>query len=76
VTVVSGTANPREVSRILGHLESLEISGECNISAYDAQFVALARELGVPLITQDRKLLRVAPGEAMSMKQYLVSAPG
>jgi predicted nucleic acid-binding protein len=51
--------------------QALQLAGERDISAYDAQYVALARALGVPLITEDRKLLRAAPCEALSMKQYL-----
>ena len=31
------------------------------ITAYDAQFVALARALGCPLYTQDKELLRKVP---------------
>ena len=31
------------------------------ITAYDAQFVALARDLGCPLYTQDKELLRKFP---------------
>ena len=34
------------------------------ISGYDAQFVALAQELGVPLYTQDRELLKKFPSVA------------
>ena len=52
---------------------ALRVAGEQNISAYDAQYVVLARNLGVPLITEDRKLLRAAPKEARSIKQYLMS---
>jgi predicted nucleic acid-binding protein len=34
------------------------------LSAYDAEFVALARALGVPLITWDKAILRHAPDVA------------
>lgn len=34
------------------------------ISGYDAQFVALARELGVRLVTRDKELLRKLPDVA------------
>lgn len=37
-----------------------------NISAYDAQFVALALDLQVPLVTSDRRLLAACPDVAVS----------
>jgi len=53
--------------------EALRVAGQCGISAYDAQYVALAQALNVPLITEDRKLLRAAPLQALSISQYLAS---
>jgi predicted nucleic acid-binding protein len=43
---------------------------EHKITAYDAQYVALAMELKVPLVTEDRELLRKFPGMAYSMEGY------
>lgn len=34
---------------------------ECGLTAYDAEFVVLARTLGVPLATSDRAILAGAP---------------
>jgi predicted nucleic acid-binding protein len=36
------------------------------LTAYDASYVALAEQLGVPLITKDREMLGRAPGIAVS----------
>lgn len=38
------------------------------LSAYDAEFVALAGILGVPLVTEDRTILECWPGQALSLK--------
>jgi len=37
------------------------------LSAYHAEFVALAEILGVPLVTDDRAILKCWPGHALSL---------
>ena len=48
---------------------ALAASSEC--TAYDAEFVAMARELRVPLVTTDRELLEKFPGTAVSPEKFL-----
>ena len=43
----------------------LETAMECGLTAYDAEFVVLARTLGVPLATLDKAILRGAAGVAV-----------
>jgi predicted nucleic acid-binding protein len=52
---------------------ALMVAGEHNIRPYAAQYIALARMLSVPLVTEDRKLRQAAPREAISIKQFLAS---
>ena len=49
----------------------LELSAETGCSAYDAEFVVLARDLRVPLVTTDRELLEKFPGTAVSPETFL-----
>ena len=48
----------------------LDVCESSGLSAYDAEFVALARQLRVPLVTEDRAVLRAFPGDAVSLKQF------
>lgn len=48
---------------------SLCASSRC--SAYDCEFVALAQELGVPLITSDARILAEFPSTASSLDEYI-----
>jgi len=41
-------------------------------SSYDCEFVALARHLHVPLITQDKKILREFPSTAMPISDFIL----
>lgn len=53
---------------------ALELAIERGVSAYDAQFVVLARQLGVFLVTEDGKLKKRFPDVAVSMEAFVESA--
>jgi predicted nucleic acid-binding protein len=44
-----------------------ELVRDSACSAYDCEFVALSRALGVPLVTMDAKLRRAFPGHTMPL---------
>jgi ABC-type uncharacterized transport system YnjBCD ATPase subunit len=48
---------------------SLMDSSRC--SAYDLEFVALAKQLSVKLVTEDKKILNEFPGVALSLNLYI-----
>ena len=50
--------------------EILNLCGSSNCSAYDCEFVALANELGVKLITVDKKILKNFPETAVSLNDF------
>jgi predicted nucleic acid-binding protein len=58
-----------EYAVVSGDVLGLAASSRC--SAYDAEFVVLARELGVPLVTTDRRLLEDFPDTAISPDGFL-----
>ena len=49
----------------------LDVAIECGLTAYDAEFVAVARTLGVPLVTLDGGILEGAPDVAVRPRTFL-----
>jgi predicted nucleic acid-binding protein len=52
-------------------LQALRLAGDLNISAYDAQYLALAQTFDIKLVTEDRKLRKAAPDMTLSMQAFL-----
>jgi predicted nucleic acid-binding protein len=52
----------------------LELAAEKGCTAYDAEFVLLAKDLGVPLVTMDKELLEKFPETAVSPEKFLARA--
>jgi predicted nucleic acid-binding protein len=48
----------------------LRLAAESGCSAYDCEFVALAQDLGVPLVTADRALIEKFTPAVVSMKDF------
>lgn len=72
--ITEGQANAmaEDASGILGERiagvsgrQSIAAALECGLTAYDSEFVVLARSLGVPLATLDRAILSRAPDVAV-----------
>jgi len=51
--------------------EVLALTHERTLSAYDAEYITLAMNFGVPLVTIDKKLLREVSDIAMLPSQFL-----
>jgi predicted nucleic acid-binding protein len=49
----------------------LALAVQSGCTAYDCEYVALAEALGVPLVTEDRELLRAFPARALSPEQFV-----
>jgi len=49
----------------------LDIVASSALTAYDAEFVALATALSVPLVTADKGVLRAFPDRALTMETFL-----
>lgn len=49
----------------------LELAMQSNCSVYDCEYVALAQELDVPLVTVDKQILKAFPKIAVSMEKFV-----
>jgi predicted nucleic acid-binding protein len=56
----------------MGGERVLQLVASSSCSAYDCEYVALAEELQVRLVTSDREILRSFPRIALSPKQFLL----
>lgn len=48
--------------------EVLRLAQASECSAYDCEFIALAKRLAVPLVTSDKKVLRAFPNIALALE--------
>jgi predicted nucleic acid-binding protein len=48
----------------------LELAVQTGCTAYDCEYVVLARELDVSLVTADKQILRVFPKTAVSLEKF------
>ena len=51
-----------------------DLVSKSNCTSYDCEFVALASALDVPLVTEDKALLRSFPGRCLSLAQVLAGS--
>jgi predicted nucleic acid-binding protein len=52
-------------------LDVLKLAEQSGRSAYDCEFVALAKDLGIVLVTSDKQLLKSFPQYAISLDGYI-----
>ena len=52
-------------------LDVLKLAELSECSAYDYEFVALAKDLDIPLITLDKKVLKAFPQYTISLDSYI-----
>jgi len=55
----------------ISSVEVLSLAKSSGCSAYDCEFVALATDLKVPLVTSDSKILKAFKGIAISLQEFV-----
>jgi predicted nucleic acid-binding protein len=69
-------------SLMLGHeyeiasLRVLSLVANSTCSVYDCEFVALAQDLRIPVVTVDKQILEQFPNQAISLDHFLKPAQG
>ncbi|HUU37809.1 MAG TPA: type II toxin-antitoxin system VapC family toxin [Candidatus Desulfaltia sp.] len=58
----------------VGSLDILKLATGSRCSAYDCEFVALANELNIPLMTTDKQILADFPETAVHLDEYAGTA--
>lgn len=56
---------------IVDSAEVLALCGRSPCSAYDCEFVALARQFRIPLVTLDEEILAAFPENAVGLEEFL-----
>ena len=59
----------RQVTPNSNRVLALAANNPC--TAYDCEFVALAEQLGIPLVTGDKQLLNTFPNIAVSLEDFV-----
>ena len=55
----------------VGSLDVLRIAAATDCSAYDAEFIVLAQELGITLVTMDSMILKAFPEIAIRLDRFV-----
>lgn len=55
----------------INSLRVLQLAKESGCSAYDCEYVSLAKDLNVSLVTMDKKILRNFPNIAISVNDFI-----
>ena len=62
----------QEREHTISSVSVMKLAASSKCSAYDCEFVALAQDLSVPLVTSDQKILTAFPATAVSPDDFLV----
>ena len=58
---------------IVPHTETLNLASRFRVSAYDARYLGVALALGIPLVTEDRRLRKAAPELTCSLADAIAA---
>jgi len=71
LSIAESLLGPRVVS--VANADALGTALSLKVSAYDARFLRAAKQLGIPLVTEDVKLRKAAPSLCRSLAEMLTA---
>src|SRR5262245_36045955 len=69
--MISAEKVMRGLTLRIGSRQILALTASSSCTAYDCEFVALAKSRGVPLVTRDKEVLREFPETAQSARDFV-----
>ncbi|MBN1993548.1 MAG: type II toxin-antitoxin system VapC family toxin [Anaerolineae bacterium] len=55
----------------MASLQVLSLVASSGCSTYDCEFIALGQDLGVPVVTSDKKVLQAFPSDTIAMSEFV-----
>lgn len=71
IAITQATAVLERALHVADHHETLALAAKLHVSAYDARYLVVARDLDAKLVTEDARLRKAAPSLTQSLAEVV-----